>query len=128
MYKYNNSSKKQNDSDDEYINIGIIEQKKQKQKKKMTNELITIDVVLEELYSSIKKYEDSVKIMWDNDIQPFTMSECCFTLNHFDNRDYHKFLTFMKTQKCYKIMMMSEQNLQARRMVLTDELNKLFIV
>jgi len=72
-----------------------------------------IDVAIESLKDTITKYMDDCLAMWDEEIMPFTKSKDCVILQNLVEPDVLKFLEFMKSQKPYKIMIVSLNRLEA---------------
>jgi len=74
-----------------------------------------IDVAIESLKVTITNYMDDCLAMWDEEIMPFSKSKDCVILQNLTEKDCLKFLEFMKSQKPYKIMMVSLDRLEATK-------------
>jgi hypothetical protein len=79
------------------------------------DEIKRIEYTLEKLSETVYNYMLRVKNMWDAEIQPFIESSDCFILENLSQSDYKRFRDFMCEQKPYRLMMVSQKRLIARR-------------
>ena len=79
------------------------------------DEIKRIEYTLEKLSETVYNYMLRVKNMWDAEIQPFIESSDCLILENLSRSDYKRFRDFMCEQKPYRLMMVSQKRLIARR-------------
>lgn len=74
----------------------------------------TTYATLKGVIDTMNKYINDAIMIWNTEIVPFMNSNDCYVLDKLNNRDYNKFIEFMKTQKTYKLMTISKQRLEQR--------------
>jgi hypothetical protein len=82
---------------------------------KTSDEIDIINNSLYHLQDAIQQYMDDARAIWDNHVKIFIQSHDCNTLQYLSDCDDQKFVTFMTTQKTFKLMMIAKSRLNNRK-------------
>ena len=88
-------------------------------------EINSINVILQNLSSTMMRYINDSKKIWDNEIEPFLKSPDCFILENISEKEYSTFINFMIEQKPYRLMLVAEARLKTRLQYLHSKLESI---
>jgi hypothetical protein len=109
--------------DDEYNDQATCSENVNEHMSLVLDEINLIEAVINTLETTIEKYVDDVRNIWDEVIVPFMESADCATMEYLQGSDCRKFMNFMTKQKTYCIMVGSHKRLMKKKAYLLSTIN-----